>query len=185
MPDVTEAEVIDRLRRIQGPDGTGDLVSLGMIGGLVVKGGHVTFAIQVDPKRGPKLESLRQAAEKAVEAIPGDIVGHRRADGRAGRPFRAAQAAARARTRAGAGFRRAAPLVPGVKAIVAVASGKGGVGKSTVASNLALALARIGHSRRALGRRHLRPVPAAHARHPRAPGDGGRQDPGADAAPMA
>jgi ATP-binding protein involved in chromosome partitioning len=71
MADVTEAEVLERLRRVPGPDGAGDLVSLGMIGGLAVKGGHVTFAIQVDPKQGPKLESLRQAAEKAVDAVPG------------------------------------------------------------------------------------------------------------------
>ena len=71
MADVTEAEVLERLRRVPGPDGAGDLVSLGMIGGLVVKGGHVTFVIQVDPKQGPKLESLRQAAEKAVDAVSG------------------------------------------------------------------------------------------------------------------
>ncbi|HXV26294.1 MAG TPA: Mrp/NBP35 family ATP-binding protein [Alphaproteobacteria bacterium] len=145
MPDVSEAEVLDCLRRVAGPEGAGDLVSLGMIGGLVVKGGHVTFAIQVDPKRGPKLESLRQAAEKAVEALPGVL------------SVTAVLTAERPAPTSGGGQRPAsghghgqAPagraLVPGVKAIVAVASGKGGVGKSTIASNLAVALARIGRS---------------------------------------
>jgi ATP-binding protein involved in chromosome partitioning len=147
MAEVTEAEVIERLRRIQGPDGAGDLVSMGLIAGLVVKGGHVTFAIQVDPKQGPKLESLRQAAEKEVDAIPGVLsvtavlTAERAAP--AGPPQQA-QSHGHGRAHGQAAGARA--LVPGVKAIVAVASGKGGVGKSTVASNLALALARIGHS---------------------------------------
>jgi ATP-binding protein involved in chromosome partitioning len=147
MADVTEAEVLDRLRRVAGPGGAGDLVSLGMIGGLVVKGGHVTFAIQVDPKQGPQLETLRQAAEKAVDAIPGvlsvtAVLTAERPAASGAAPQRPAHAHGHGQGQSSGG--RA--LVPGVKAIVAVASGKGGVGKSTVASNLALALARIGHS---------------------------------------
>jgi ATP-binding protein involved in chromosome partitioning len=148
MAEVTEAEVLERLRRVAAPGGAGDLVSRGMIAGLVVKGGHVTFAIQVDPGQGPKLESLRQAAEKAVDAIAGVLsvtavlTAERPAPGDA--PQRPARGAGHGHAHGqGAG---AGPLVPGVKAIVAVASGKGGVGKSTVAANLALALARIGHS---------------------------------------
>jgi ATP-binding protein involved in chromosome partitioning len=149
MADVTEAEVLERLRRVPGPDGAGDLVSLGMIGGLAVKGGHVTFAIQVDPKQGPKLESLRQAAEKAVDAVPGvlsvtAVLTAERAGPGASAGARPAHGHGHAHPQGqGAGARA---LVPGVKAIVAVASGKGGVGKSTVAANLAVALARIGHS---------------------------------------
>jgi ATP-binding protein involved in chromosome partitioning len=147
MADVSEAEVLERLRRVPGPDGAGDLVSRGMIAGLVVKGGHVTFAIQVDPAQGPKLESLRQAAEKAVDAIPGvlSVTAVLTAERAAGA---AAPGQSRGHGHAHAHGQPAAAraLVPGVKAIVAVASGKGGVGKSTVASNLALALARIGHS---------------------------------------
>ena len=145
MADVTEAEVLERLRRVPGPNGSGDLVSLGMIGGLAIKGGHVTFAIQVDPKQAADLEPLRQAAEKTVDSIPGvlsvtAVLTAERAAPAAQRPQPEPHAHGHG-DRAGA---RA--LVPGVKAIIAVASGKGGVGKSTVASNLALALARQGHA---------------------------------------
>ena len=145
MPDVTEAKVLDRLRRVPGPGGAGDLVSLGMVGGLAIKGGHVTFAVQVDPKQGAALEPLRQAAEKAVDAIPGvlSVTAVLTAERAAPAP-QPTQRQGHAHAHGQPAGGRA--LVPGVKAIVAVASGKGGVGKSTVASNLALALARNGHS---------------------------------------
>ncbi len=147
MQDVTEAEVLDRLRHVRGPGGVGDLVSLGMVGGLAIKGGHVTFALQVDPKQGAALEPLRQAAEKAVDAIAGvlSVTAVLTAE-RAAPAAQPAQRQGHAHPHAHGQTAGGRALVPGVKAIVAVASGKGGVGKSTVASNLALALARNGHS---------------------------------------
>jgi len=135
---VTEKDVLDALRRVRDPDRNGDIVSLGMVSGLVIRDGNVGFAIEVEPERGPRLEPLRKAAERAVEALP-DVVSVTAvltAETKPAGPRAAASQPAAQRSSQGP----AQPLAPGVRAIVAVASGKGGVGKSTVAANLALGL---------------------------------------------
>src|SRR5437870_12992098 len=68
---VTEKEVLDALVAVRDPDKGADVVSLGMVSGLVVRDVNVGFAIEVEPERGPRLEPLRKAAEQAVEALPG------------------------------------------------------------------------------------------------------------------
>src|SRR6267143_2487742 len=68
---VTEKEVLDALAAVRDPDKGADVVSLGMISGVVVRDGNVGFAIEVEPERGARLEPLRKAAEAAVEALPG------------------------------------------------------------------------------------------------------------------
>ena len=166
MSRVSEQEVLEALKAVVEPERGADLVSLGMVSGLVVKDGNVGFAIEVDPRRGAEMEPLRKRAEETVQALDGVLsvtavlTAHRDAPagGSAARGSAARGSAARdsaARDSAGGGEApRAAqpgsgpagqrPMVPGVKAIVAVASGKGGVGKSTCATNIGLGLARLG-----------------------------------------
>src|SRR5215472_7427595 len=71
MSAVTEQEILDALGRVADPEKGADIVSLGMVSGLAIRDGNVAFAIEVERERGPRLEPLRKAAEKAVEALPG------------------------------------------------------------------------------------------------------------------
>src|SRR5215472_15701654 len=135
MSAVTERQILDALSHIADPDKGADIVSLGMVSGLVIREGNVTFVIEVESERGPRLEPLRKAAEKAVEALPEVLSVTAVLTGQA--LPRRGPAPQRAPS---GGVRTARGAVPGVGAIVAVAFGKGGVGKSTVAANLALGL---------------------------------------------
>ena len=136
-----ETEILEALRSVQDPDRGEDIVSLGMVQGLVNRDGNVGFTIEVDAARGPALEPMRKAAETAVEALAGVLSVTAILTAPTAQPGSAQQAAAQPAgpgPGAGTGDR---VLLPEVGAVIAVASGKGGVGKSTTAVNLALAMA--------------------------------------------
>jgi ATP-binding protein involved in chromosome partitioning len=121
--------VLNALRVVIDPDLRRDIVSLGFIKDLSLTDGNVSFAIELTTPACPVKDQLRDQATAAVRAVAG---------------VRTVEVRMTANVRSVSAPETGRPPLPGVKNVIAVGAGKGGVGKTTVAVNLALALARCG-----------------------------------------
>jgi len=126
---VDQASVLDALRVVRDPDLQRDIVALGFIKELQIDGARVSFTIELTTPACPVKDQMRDQARAAVMQLPG---------------VSSVEVKMSARVREAVGGDGPRQSLPGVKNVIAVGAGKGGVGKTTAAVNLAIALAKCG-----------------------------------------
>ena len=127
--EMTSQSVLDALKVVMDPDLQKNIVSLGFVKNLAIDGGRVAFTIELTTPACPVKDQLQAQAREAVAALPG---------------VTAVEVAMTAVVRSATAPEKGGPPLPGVKNVIAVGAGKGGVGKTTVAVNLAVALSKFG-----------------------------------------
>ncbi|MEM7059301.1 MAG: Mrp/NBP35 family ATP-binding protein [Pseudomonadota bacterium] len=147
---VTRDDVVTALQGVIDPNTGKDLIASDMAKAIMIQDGVVNFVIEVDPAMGAQAEPLRAAAQKAVEALPGItkvsaiLTAHSAEPGPSRAPTPKGPPPDLKIGRHPTPNQPADKRIPGVDKVIAIASGKGGVGKSTVSANLAVAMAAAG-----------------------------------------
>jgi ATP-binding protein involved in chromosome partitioning len=129
MTSVDQAAVLDALRVVEDPDLHRDIVALNFVKDLRIDGGRVAFTIELTTPACPVKDAMRDQARTVVSAVPG---------------VTAVEVTMTASVRTARNIEPTQTPIPGVKNVVAIGAGKGGVGKTTLAVNLAVALSALG-----------------------------------------
>ena len=160
---ISEEQVKNALKSVRYPGFTRDIISFGLVKSVQIDGGEVKVQLALATNDPNVPATIKNDAEKALRGIDGVQSAKVLIDIHA--------------PPAGAGTGMGATRIPGIRHVIAVASGKGGVGKSTVAANLAVALEQTGAPCWLVRLRHLWAEHFIDVRHPRAAnGDGRKQD---------